>query len=315
MADNYPQSICKQCAEKLIEFHIFRRMILESEDRFRLTEELVNSQQIQKEYNDKLDGDKMMVARTSVYQIDLITDIPNANEIVFDNCDGIERSENQLDVPLTTLIDDNQTCLSLEDIQPSLIIHSVDVLPSAQNESLVSVARDYLGGSCSEHFEQKNYAEPAIEASADAIANAGPRSKAPYIYLEDIRNFPKRNKFNYHLDTVADKLFKSNEGISKIHQPRIVLQDVMKTNRFEANSEHWGEHLRKKVYQCDECSKSFIAPSTFLRHYRHIHMNRVEMKKCPHCPRIFKCRMGEGTPLLSIAWLKYSICKLSSSSA
>lgn len=289
--DKYPQSICKPCAEKLIEFHIFRQMILESEDRFRLTEELMSSEQIQTNYDTTLNGEKTFVTETTEYQIDLIT--KNNNDIACDNSHSHQ----------SALMGDSQTCLNLENIQPSLIIQSDDVemtkdhlIPAGSMESatidhMVENIENYLGSSLSENFER------ICQSILDDEVFTGDVDSAQAITSNGAT---VNDTATSTLDSTA-ATYLHNGVVAKIRQPTITLADIIKTDRrspilTEATSKRQVQldWPRQRIYQCDQCELSFKLSSTFLRHYRHIHMNTAERKKCPHCPRIFKCRTGEG---------------------
>lgn len=49
---------------------------------------------------------------------------------------------------------------------------------------------------------------------------------------------------------------------------------------------------KSKKFNCDVCSRGFRRPSSFLCHFRNVHMKQFKRKKCPHCPRLFTISSG-----------------------
>lgn len=71
-------------------------------------------------------------------------------------------------------------------------------------------------------------------------------------------------------------------------------QDVTKRRKAESspsvNSE--SSTRKSKKFNCDVCLRGFQRPSSFLGHFRNVHMKQFKRQKCPHCPRLFTISSG-----------------------
>lgn len=286
-----PRTVCQMCADKLVDFHIFSVMLLDSQNELLAAEEAININlpEVAKFTNSSNDDDNFEIDETVLDLFNRLHEHDPPEHFV-------KETLSKRDMPNGFALEHTMQELSIHFNRIDILnggapaVLQENALPENNKKGAENKARKLLKKTNNSRTNYDTCPHPhRKKAKCNARGNA--TNPAIEIISQEMIREP----------TAPDTFTTSNDIV------RIELSFVDKPNEKGSDVAP-----PARVYICDVCHKNFPVAGRFLAHFRRVHLKSFYKKqaKCPYCPRYFTT-IGESLfCLLCFSFLSFRLCEL-----